>query len=94
MKITEEFKAQLLELGFEFNEDDEIFPYEKELVSDEELKTNNITRSEAPCLVYGDTGINSGFCVFTGEGYIWLNIETPKEAVKFAEKIKSFERYY
>lgn len=75
-----------------FKEDkDPMFKFRKELVSEQQIEENGLAIDEIPCLLFGSTGINSGFCVYTGEHFIWLNAQTPKEASEIADKIVAFE---
>ena len=39
----------------------------------------------------GNTGINSGYCIYTGSHFVWLNIREASEALEFAKKITAFE---
>ncbi|WP_433863197.1 hypothetical protein [Sphingobacterium thalpophilum] len=76
-----------------FNKDyeDPMFPYFKHLVDDEKVIELNEDGEDIPTLLYGSTGINSGFCIYTGAHFIWFNADSPEEAVAFARKITAFE---
>ncbi|WP_353166725.1 hypothetical protein [Empedobacter brevis] len=54
-------------------------------------KENDLREDELPALLFGNSGINQGFCIYAENVFMWLNITEPKEAVEFAEKIVSFE---
>lgn len=93
----QEFKAkyhfEFLNLGFTEvdSEKDPLTFYEKKLVSQEVIDDNELEEDEIPTLFFGTSGLNSGYGVFTGSCTIWLNVETPTEAINFADKISSFE---
>lgn len=87
MRNTEE---DFLRAGFKKTED-RTFPYRKELVSWDEVERNDLDYDHIPAIMYGYTGINSGFCVYTGSHFIWLSCHTPDDAVEFASRIVSFE---
>ena len=72
-------------------DDDPMFPFRKRLISEQDAEENGIPDDEIPCLLYGSTGINKGFCIYTGEHFIWLNSNTVEDAVKIAETIVAFE---
>ncbi|WP_435135760.1 hypothetical protein [Formosa sp. A9] len=76
--------------GFK-REDDPMFRFRKELVSEEYIADNGIREDEIPCLLFGSTGINKGFCIYTGEHFVWFNSTTIEDAIAFAEKIVAFE---
>ncbi|WP_440881372.1 hypothetical protein [Tenacibaculum sp. C7A-26P2] len=73
---------------------DAVFIFKKDLIDLETIEEHSIHEDEVPCLLYGNTGINSGFCIYTGEHFIWLNCQTPEEAVKVSDTIVSFEPVY
>lgn len=81
---------QFIKAGFK-KEKDPMFQFRKELVTPEEIEQNGLEEDYVPCLLYGNTSAGGGFCVYTGEHFIWLNVETPQAAVEFANKIVSFE---
>jgi len=85
--ITEK---NLLESGF-VKYDDPFFLYRKELVSKEEIEDNDLEEEDVPCLLFGNSGINKGFCIYTGAHFVFFNASNPKEAVEWAEKITAFE---
>ena len=82
---------KFLPLGFEKDETDPMFFYVKSLVSEEEIEKNGLDEDDVPKLLFGNTGRNIGFCIYTGVHFVWLNCQTPEEAVKFSESIVSFE---
>lgn len=82
---------QFLPLGFERDDNDPMFFYHKSLVSIEEIEEKGIYEDDVPKLLFGNTGINKGFCIYTGGHFMWLSCQTPEEALKFSEKIVSFE---
>jgi hypothetical protein len=82
---------KFLGLGFEKDELDPMFYYSKSLVSDEEIEENGMDEDDVPKLLFGNTGINRGFCVYTGVHFVWLGCATPEEAIKFSENIVAFE---
>ena len=67
------------------------FPYRKELVPIEEIEDNDLEDEDVPCLLFGNSGINKGFCIYTGAHFVFFNASNPKEAVEWAEKIIAFE---
>ena len=82
---------KFLKLGFVKDEQDPMFYYVKDLVSDEEIEENGLDKEDVPKLLYGSTGINRGFCIYTGVHFVWLNFSEPKDAIEFSEKIVAFE---
>ena len=92
-EFKEKFHDQFIEEGFtEVDPNkDPLTLYEKRLISDEVIEDNDLGDDEIPTLFCGTNGINSGFGVFTGTCVIWLNVETPKEAVNFSNQISEFE---
>ena len=82
---------QFLSLGFKKDIEDPMFFYSKQLISEEVAEENDLSEYEIPCLLFGNSGINQGFCIFTGSHFVWINAQTPQEAVDFANKIVSFE---
>ena len=83
-------EVDFLKHGF-IEKTDPLFKYRKELVSQEQIEENYLDEEDVPALLFGTTGINSGFCIYTGEHFVWLNVETPREAVAIAEIITAFE---
>ena len=77
--------------GFEKNEIDPMFYYERPLIDKGIIEFNEIPEDEIPKLLYGTTGINQGFCIYTGAHFIWINAKTASEACEFAAQIVSFE---
>lgn len=84
-------KEDFEKLGFR-KDDDPMFQYRKDLVPWDAVEDNDLSADDIPCLLYGNTPMNSGFCVYTGAHFIWLNIKTPKEAIEFVKNIYSFEQ--
>ncbi|RLZ08575.1 hypothetical protein [Faecalibacter macacae] len=87
--------ATFLPLGFEKEGIDQMFYYSKCLIKDdikqEVMNENGLAEEDLPALLIGSTGINQGFCVYTGFCFVWLNITDPVEAIEYASKIVSFE---
>lgn len=86
---------KFIALGFIKDETDPMFYYSKCLIQDhikeEVMEENDLREDELPALLFGNSGINQGFCIYAENVFMWLNITEPKEAVEFAEKIVSFE---
>lgn len=82
---------QFLSLGFKKDIEDPMFFYSKDLISEEVAEEYDLSEDEMPKLLFGSTGINRGFCVYTGETFVWINAQTPQEAVDFASQIVAFE---
>lgn len=80
-----------LKAGFVEDNTDPMFRYEKSLIPDDVIEDNELEEDEVPKLLFGDTGINSGFCIYTGKHFVWFNAESPQDAVEFANRITSFE---
>ena len=80
--------------GFERTVDDELFLYFKQLISEDEIENHDLEDEEVPTLLFGTNGINSGFAVYTGTHFIWIDSETPKDASDFADKILSFDTIF
>ena len=83
-------EKDFLEAGF-LKTEDNLFLYYKELVSKKEAEKHDIDEDEIPTLVFGTTGVGSGFAIYTGTHFIWIDCTTPEDAVNFANKIVSFE---
>jgi Zn-dependent peptidase ImmA (M78 family) len=90
MEMNKQFEKDLLEAGF-VKDKDPMFPYKKELIECDEVEELDLYIDDIPCLLFGNSGINKGFCVYTSEHFIFFNASNPKEAVKWAEKITNFE---
>jgi len=76
---------------FEKDLEDPFFPYFKKLV-DEETERYLIEEEESiPTLLFGNSGLNNGFCIATGQHFVWFNAESPQDAWEFAQRITSFE---
>jgi hypothetical protein len=80
-----------LPLGFTKDEEDPLFYYSINLASEEAIEENELEEQDIPKLLYGSTGINSGFCIYTGMHFVWLNIGEASEALEFSKKISAFE---
>ena len=80
-----------LPLGFVKDVEDPLFHYTLDLATKEAIEENELEQEDIPKLLYGSTGINSGFCIYTGMHFVWLNIDNPEEAVRFSNKISAFE---
>lgn len=90
-QFFKENDERFLSLGFVKDAQDPMFYYVKTLVSDEEIEKSVLDEKDVPKLLFGSTGINNGFCVYTGVHFVWLNFIEPKDAVEFSEKIVAFE---
>ena len=86
-------EKDFLEAGF-LKTEDNLFLYSKELVSKKEAEKHDIEEDEIPTLVFGTTGVGSGFAIYTGAHFIWIDSETPKDASDFADKILSFDTIF
>lgn len=86
-------EQQFFDLGFTKvdPEADPLTWFEKRLISDEVIEEHELEDDQIPTLFLGTNGILTGFGVFTGTCVVWLNVETPEEAVDFANKIAQFE---
>ena len=84
-------EKDFLDNGFIKDTTDPMFKFRKELIDWDEVENNDLDFNEIPALLYGTTGVNTGFCVYTGEHFVFLNIDNVKDAVSFAEKIVAFE---
>ena len=85
-ELIERFEKQ----GF-VKDNDPVFIFKKDLIDAETIEEHCIQEDDVPYLLFGNNGINSGFCIYTGEHFIWLNCQTPEEAVKVSEHIVAFE---
>ncbi|SFO05200.1 hypothetical protein SAMN05421741_11840 [Paenimyroides ummariense] len=84
--------AKFLPLGFKKIEDDPMFHYKYDLIEDSVIKENELEEDEVPCLLVGNTGINSGICLSAGDMFIWINaIETIEQAIEWSSRITNFE---
>lgn len=84
-------EQDFLDNGFIHDKTDPMFKFRKELIDWNVVEENDLEFDEIPALLYGTTGINKGFCIYTGEHFVFLNIDNVKDAVIFAEKIVAFE---
>ncbi len=83
-------REDFIEVGFK-EDDDPMFPFYKNLVTEEEIKNSGLQEDEIPRLLFGNTGANKGFCIYTGEHFVWFFAESPKDAIGFAGKITAIE---
>lgn len=85
---------KFLPLGFK-KDDDPQFAYKKCLVPyellEETMEENGLTEDELPHLLFGQSANNSGFCIYTGEHFVWLNILEPEDAIKICNNISAVE---
>lgn len=88
--MEKQFIKDLESNGFK-KENDPLFPYRKELIDEGEIIETNLQGEDVPCLLFGSTGVNTGFCIYTGENFVWLNTIDVKEAVGISNKIAAFE---
>ncbi len=84
-------EQDFLDNGFIKDSKDPMFKFRKELIEWSEVESNNLSFDEIPALLYGTTGVNKGFCIYTGSHFLFLNFDNVKEAVSFSEKIVAFE---
>lgn len=89
--MSELIKHHFIEAGFTEDEADPEFPFFKNLPTDEEIAEKELEGDDIPKLLYGESGSNSGFCIWTGMQFIWFNASTIAEAEEFADKITAFE---
>lgn len=82
---------KFLPLGFKKDEQDPMFYYSKPLIEQDVIDENEIEDDEVPALLYGTTGINQGYCIYTGAHFVWLNCLTPEDAISVAERVVAFE---
>ena len=83
-------RIYFLKAGF-IDERNSVFKFRKELINWDEIENKELEFNEIPCLLYGNTGTNKGFCIYTGDNFMFFNARTPEEAVEFENKIISFE---
>lgn len=96
LKMTKEqfFKEndeKFLAIGFVKDELDPMFYYKKTLASEDAIEENDLDEDSVPSLLFGNTGINRGFCIYTGEHFVWLDCATPEEADVISKHIVAFE---
>ena len=82
---------KFLPLGFIKEENDPQFYYSYPLISNEIADELGLDEEYKPALLIGNTGINKGSCIYTGEHFIWFASESPEDAIAFAKKITAFE---
>ena len=80
-----------LPLGFVKDEEDPMFHYVRALIPEKEIEESGMDEQDVPKLLYGSTGINRGFCVYTGAHFIWLNCSDANTAIRITDKIVAFE---
>lgn len=83
-------EKDFLDNGFQ-SDDDPFFKWSKQLVEPSEMERCELDFDENPTLLFGSTGLNAGFCLYTGAHFIWLNSATIEDAVALAEKVISIE---
>lgn len=81
----------LRSLGFAKDEEDPMFPYSYALIPEEEIKAHELNIQDVPKLLIGTSGLYSGFCLYTGAHFIWLNCTDPEDAIQTCKKIVAFE---
>ncbi len=84
-------EKDFIENGFRKVENDPCFHFEYDLISKETIIELGLDNNEIPMLLFGDTGTNKGFCVFTGYCFVWINVTSPKQAVEFSKGFRNFE---
>jgi hypothetical protein len=77
--------------GFVKCDDESVFKFRKELIDLSEVDENDLESIDTPVLLFGNTGINRGFCIYTGSCYVWINATTIESAIDFANMIVSIE---
>ncbi len=83
---------KFLTLGFKkCHPSDPMFYYAKPLIEQELIDENEIEDDDVPTLLYGTTGINKGYCIYTGSHFVWLDCLTPEDAILVAERVVAFE---
>ena len=82
---------KFLGLGFQKDEQDPFFYYYMNLANSEEVQDKGFDDDDMPKLLFGNTGVNKGFCIYTGLHFVWLGCGTPEEAIKVSENIVAFE---
>ncbi len=83
-------REDFIKAGF-IEDNDPLFPFYKNLVTEEEIKNGGLQEDEIPRLLFGDTGVNEDFCIYTGEHFVWFSAESPKDAIEFAGRITAIE---
>lgn len=82
---------KFLALGFVKDETDPQFHYEFSIIPQDQIEENGLSEDEVPKLLIGNSGLNSGACIYTGEHFVWFACGTPEEAIEFAKKIVAIE---
>ena len=85
--------AKLLPLGFSQDLEDPQFHYYKSILTDEERKEflQDFGPEYEPKILIGQTPLNKGICLFTGSNFLWLNVESPEQAIEWAKTITFIE---
>lgn len=89
-EFYKKYDPDFLPLGFEKVEEPSFY-YAKKLIPQAVIDENDLEEDEIPELLFGDTGLNKGFCIYTGEHFIFFAAENASQAVQWAEKILAFE---
>ena len=91
-----EYDDKFLPFGFRRVEENDIplFFYQYDLMSESVIKLLELERDDIPCLLIGSDGSNTGFCLYTGSCFVWLEIESAEEAIKWSSKILNFESLF
>lgn len=84
---------KFLPLGFKRIEDDDpMFFYRYDLIDQSVIDETGIEDDEVPCLLVGNTGIDQGICLSSGDMFIWINgVSSVEEAIEWSTKITNFE---
>ncbi len=90
-KFFQKNNEKFLPLGFKRELDDPMFYYEYSLIPEEVVSENDLAEEDIPKLLFGDSGTNKGFCIYTGTHFIWLDCGTPEYAIEIAKNITAFE---
>ncbi|MCO7721957.1 hypothetical protein NJB85_02040 [Myroides odoratimimus] len=94
-KFFKDNDSKFLHLGFERIDENEdpFFFYERSVMTDEAREEFLSLNSEEyePKLLVGNTGLNKGICLYTGDCFIWLNVESVEEAIEWGRKICAIE---
>ena len=84
---------KFLPLGFKRIEDnDPMFFYKYDLIEQSVIEESELEEDDVPCLLVGNTGINKGICLSSGDMFIWINgVESVEQAIEWSSKITNFE---
>lgn len=87
--------SKFLHLGFNqiHENEDPFFFYERSIMTDEVREKFLSQHSEEyePKLLVGNTGLNNGICLYTGDCFVWLSVEKVEEAIEWGKKICAIE---